>query len=198
MSNSRIVWAIILIVVGIIGIGVRADLLNWPFRFVFHNLLSIGLVALGIYLIVRQANRRKAPDSSTQPSVAEPFGAGFQTLEKVFGDMHFDARDIELNGRNFSTVFGDILLYLSGGRLSKGNNRISATTVFGDVTITLPKDMAVFATGSDIFGEIIIFGRIASGISNSLIQKTENFDSAQEKLYIHARTVFGDVRIFQV
>ncbi len=197
MSNSRIIWAIILIVIGIIGIGVRADVLNWPFQFIFHNLLSIALIALGIYVIVRQANRHKAPENPAS-SNAELFSPGFRTLEKVFGDLHFDARDIDINGRDFSTVFGDILLYLSGGRLSPGNNRISATTVFGDVTITVPKEMAIFATGSDTFGEIIIFGRMASGISNSLIHKTDNFDTATEKLYIHARTVFGDVRIFQV
>jgi predicted membrane protein len=198
MTNSRIIWAIALIMIGLVAIAVRADLLDWPFRFIFRNLFSIGLIALGIYLIIRQLNRPKMTDPAGHSELLEPYAPGFQTFEKAFGDLHFDARDTDLNGRHFSTVFGDIMLYLSGGRLVPGINRLTVSAVFGDINVTVPKEMAVFATGSDTFGDITIFGKVASGMANSLMQKTDNFDSVPDKLYIHARTVFGDVRIHQV
>lgn len=200
MTNSRIIWAIVLIAIGLAGIAIQADVLDWPFRFVFRNLFSIGLIALGIYLIVRQFNKPKPADSfgQTQPFGATAVTTGFQTFDKAFGDLNFDARDSEINGRHVSTVFGDISLNLAGCRLASGINRLNVSAVFGDIFITVPKDMAVFATGTDTFGDINIFGKISSGISNNLMEKTSNFDTAANKLYIYAKTVFGDVRIHQV
>lgn len=200
MSNSRIIWAIILIAIGAIAIAVKADFLDWPFTFVFRNLFPIGLIALGIYLIVRQANKNKPRpdwiDEATGTDNTTNYGA-FNNMDKVFGDLHFKASGFDLNGMNFSTTFGDMNINLEDGKLSPGNNRLSASAIFGDVTITVPKGMAVFATGSDTFGDLFILGKIASGISNHMIEKTEGFDAASEKLYINAKTVFGDVRVYQ-
>lgn len=153
------------------------------------------LVAFGLYLIFRkqfQAHPKVIEISAAAERIATEFG---QKFEKTFGDVSLNAKNAEIDGTNISCAFGDCFLNLTGARLKQGTNQVSVTTTFGDVTVLVPKDMEVWIFGTSTMGDLVIFDRKVSGISNSLSHQTTDYDTAVVRLQITARTTFGDVQV---
>jgi len=196
MAKGRFIWGIVLITIGVLIILARADVFDYPFRLFWQNFWPIALIAAGTALIIYGARK-------TEPKLVTADGpsTGSYTIpnriNKFFGDIHFDAANVDLDGLQLETVFGDISVAVSGANVKQGDNRISLSATFGDITVILPRNMDIFAYGSDTFGDLFILGQSQSGISNSLTVKTDGFDLATNKVYINARTVFGDVKIYQ-
>lgn len=196
MSSSRFFWGATLIVVGVVFILLKTHYIDYPARFVFRNLLPLALIILGIILIVHRA-RRHAPHHESGETVSAGAYQIHRSINKVFGDISIDTANIDLDGLRLSTVFGDTRANLRGGRLKSGNNNADFSTTFGDITVIAPRDTQIFAYGANTFGDLFILGKTAGGISNSLTTKTEGFDAASARLFITARTIFGDVKIYQ-
>ncbi|MEP0828996.1 MAG: cell wall-active antibiotics response protein [bacterium] len=158
-------------------------------------LWPLVLVALGLYLIFRkqfQAHPKVIEISAAAEKIATEFG---QKFEKTFGDVSLNARDAEIDGTNVSCAFGDCFLNLTGAKLKPGTNQIFVATTFGDVTIMVPKNIEVWVFGTSTMGDLVIFDRKVSGISNSLSHQTPGYDTAAVRLQITARTTFGDVQV---
>ena len=68
----------------------------------------------------------------------------------------------------------------------------------GDIRIMIPRDFAVFAHCSNFIGDIDVVGRRASGFGNNIDWQSDNYESADSKLYIAANNFLGDVKIFLV
>jgi predicted membrane protein len=111
--------------------------------------------------------------------------------------MKIDAKDIEVDGFQSSTTFGDTFVTLSGAKLKAGINRLEISTTFGDITVVVPEKMEAQARASATFGNLHIFDKIADGISNSLTAQTPGYEAASAKLYIAASASFGDIKIFR-
>ncbi len=196
MSRNRVVWGIVLIAIGVLIILARADVFDYPFRMFWRNFWPIALIAAGAALIFYSI-RKAEPELVTADGPAT--GTYFMTnrINKIFGDIHFDAANVDLDGMQLETVFGDISLATSGANVKQGDNRISLSATFGDITVILPRSMEVYVYAADTFGDLFILGQSQTGISNSLTVKTDGFDQATRKVYITARTVFGDIKIYQ-
>ena len=65
------------------------------------------------------------------------------------------------------------------------------------MTVIVPSNMEAFAYATTTFGDTHIFGRSESGISNSLQNQTEGYESAATKVHISASTTFGDVKVYR-
>jgi predicted membrane protein len=193
MSKGRTIFGIILIVIGAIFILDHIRLLHYS---LWSNFWPIILIIIGIALIVRYSKRKK---ETTTINVDMPNGEYIRgSASRVFSDHNFIAKDSEIDGLNLSTVFGDNTLNLAGAKLKPGVNRIDISGVFGDITVIIPGGMEAMAYGSTTFGDIFILGQSAtSGISNSLQNKTTNYETAAEKVHIHASQTFGDIKIYQ-
>jgi predicted membrane protein len=196
MIYKRQFWGALILMIGLIFLLGNLDFIDYSARKIIKNLWPIALIVIGIGLIIR-SRRRQRTISIEIGNDANIHTAGEHDYFKAFGDHNLDMKNIDLDGMDCSTIFGDQSVNLSGGRLKSGVNRLSISTTFGDITVIIPATMATKAYGSTTFGDLYILEQSSSGISNHLTRQSDNYDSAEEKLFITATATFGSIKIYQ-
>ena len=228
MSNRKIIFGVILILVGILLLGRSMDLFFFSFRDFSSFLLPLILILLGFWLIVRKKRSedlRSAEIHGEYTVDDEPQGSTSETghqshhqeshtrrytdppsfsapgklkYAKTFGDIYIDCTNVDMQALEVSTVFGDIEVKLHGGRLTKGLNRMVISGFIGDVRILVPKDMPIFAQCSNFIGDVELLGNRTSGFGNNIDGQSDNYDQAESKLYIATNNFIGDIRVYIV
>ncbi|MCK4632386.1 MAG: cell wall-active antibiotics response protein [candidate division Zixibacteria bacterium] len=234
MSNGAKIFGFILIVFGVLLVSRTFGLFYFGIGDLFRHILPIGLMALGLWMIIRKKKKldcidaeyraqesgatfsastsgqpEPPPASGTGPESAQPYTtstgeqpfyreAGRLKYSKFIGDMNINCTNLSLENIEVSSVIGDVDVNLTGGKLGEGLNRMIFSGFIGDIRIMIPKDFAVFAHCSNFIGDIDVVGRRASGFGNNIDWQSDNYDSADSKLYIAANNFLGDIKIFQV
>lgn len=114
------------------------------------------------------------------------------------GDLNITCDNVDMRNVEVSGFLGDIEVLLRQARLGPGLSRMVLSGFIGDIRIMVPTGMAVFASGSNFIGDMDLFGRRTSGFGNSIDGQTENYNSAEKKLYIAINTFIGDIRVIEV
>lgn len=195
MTNKREFWGFLILIVGIVLLLSNFHIFDYSVRHFLRDLWPLILVVIGIAMIIRHATKRETKTGESFQMSSDQTMTGH--ISKTFGDIRVDFKDREIDGFSTSNTFGDNTISLAGARLKSGINRIRVSGVFGDITIIVPANMEVFAYGSTTFGDLFILGKSESGISNSLQNQTDRYDSASTKVHISAGTTFGDVKIYR-
>lgn len=174
LSNESKTGNIIVLVIGLALLLTAQDVLS--FELVYDLMIPIILVIIGISIVFREAFMNKL---SKKIAAKKKLGdeskilACFSSQKPVIGEKKFE-------GANLDAVFGGIDLDLRKAKLEK-ETVITASAIFGGVTILVPKDVNVEVRGSAIFGEI----------SN----KVENLEKATKTIYVDGQALFGGVEI---
>ena len=124
--------------------------------------------------------------------------AGRLKYSKFIGDMNIDCTNINLENVEVSSVIGDVEMNLTGGKLCPGLNRLIFSGFISDLRLMIPKSMAVFTHCSNFIGDIDVAGRRASGFGNNIDWQSDNYESADSKLYIAANNFLGDIKIYLI
>jgi predicted membrane protein len=132
-------------------------------------------------------------------STASPMAeAGRLKYSKFLGDMHIDCANVNLQNVEISMFVGDLQVNLKGGKLAPGLNRMIISGFLGDVMIFVPNGMPVYCHCSEFAGDLEVMGKRSSGFGNTLDSQTDNYESAEAKLYVAASHFIGDIRVFTV
>jgi predicted membrane protein len=134
----------------------------------------------------------------TSPRLAETPSRdprGGLKYSKTLGDMYIDCKGISLENIEVSSFLGDIEVKLHGGTLSRGLNRIVISEFIGDARVYLPKGMAFFTQCSNFIGDIDLEDKRTSGFSNNVEMRSEDYESAESKVYIAINSFLGDIRV---
>jgi len=195
MINKREFWGLLILIVGLVLLLSNFHFIDYSVRHFMRNLWPLILIVIGVALIVRHTRRKTVvSDDSGQVFSGERIAGD---ISKTFGDLNIDLNGREIDGLDTSTTFGDMTINLAGAKLKSGINRIRLSGVFGDMIVIVPSNIEAFAYATNTFGDIHIFGKMQSGISNSLQNQTEGYEAATVKVHISAGTTFGDVKIFK-
>jgi len=190
---GSIKWGIILIILGLI--------------FLLHNygIISFGRI-IGIlwpllliwwgYVLIRRGRRDRHARG-----FFDAFGDKVATVSTpeidhstVFGDVRIKVESPEFSGGKVSAVFGDLRVDLREVQRITGTGHLDLDSVFGDVMIHLPANIAFEIRSSNAFGSLIApDGTRLHGKSF----RSSNFETATEKLIIHASQVFGNTEVIQ-
>ncbi len=197
MFHKRQFWGAILLFLGVIFLLGNLDIFDYSLRQIFKGLWPMVLIIIGIGLIIRHSRNRERTVSIEIDGTGSTARDSYHENFRLFGDHNIDSRDREINGLDYSTVFGDTKLNLSGARLKSGDNNIFISTTFGDITVIAPHGMAIKAHGSTTFGDIYILDQSTSGIPCKLTRQTDNYDTATEKVFIRISAIFGSIKIYQ-
>jgi lia operon protein LiaF len=124
--------------------------------------------------------------------------SGRLRYSKLLGDMY-----INLDGRGIESVevsagIGDVEIKLHGVQLSEGLNRMVISGFIGDVRVFVPMDQAFCANCSNFIGDIELTDRRTSGFGNNIDFQTDDYPTAERKLYIAAHNFIGDIRVHKV
>ncbi len=142
------------------------------FDLIWKLAFPIILVIIGISMVFK--NVFKHDKKLTQKSEKEYWAT-------------FSGQNLEFNGEKFdgcelNAVFGGIKCDLRGADI-KEDVTIKASSIFGGITIFVPKDMKVKVSSSSLFG----------GVSNYSSKKANKENV--KTLYVNAECVFGGVEI---
>lgn len=193
---SGVFWGGVLILLGVIFL---LDGLNiFDAGEIFSTFWPLILIGIGAKLIFNVHFKTNAQVSRNDLSDAEKkiSGGEIVRLSKVFGDLRlkFDSKNFQ--GGHISTVFGDLNIDLSETDIKSGERVVTLNGVFGDITVSIPKNVA-FAVGANVIaGDVIILDKKSGGLFINRSYQSEGYESAKNRLFISASQVFGDIEIW--
>ena len=186
--NQRIFWrgfwGLFLLAVGILWILNNFDVIDFDFGDALALFFPLLLIAIGFLFLFRP-----------RPPAAGKEGMADKHIFRAFGDVKLSGENLDPNGLEVSTGFGDVELDLTKARFADGENALYVHAAFGDVEVKVPEGIAVSASGGSAFGDIKILGQSEKGIVNQLSASDPNFESQSKRLRVHAHTAFGDITI---
>lgn len=197
MFWRREFWGAVLLIVGIILLLSNLDFIDYSFRKIIHDFWPVLIILLGVYLIALSLRKREKNQDFVINLSSDSSTHSGNKYSHVFGDIKLETKDIEIDGLESSTVFGNTFLSLAGAKLKPGLNRINIGTTFGDITVIVPERMEASASATATFGNLHVFDRMADGISNRLTAQTSGYEAASSKLQISTAATFGDIRIYR-
>lgn len=159
----------------LIGLGIGIFLLLasqgiLDFTLVFKLIIPFVLVMVGLNIIFKKGNKEdRVPDKENE----KEYMATFSGQDLNFANETFDGADM-------ISIFGGIKCDLETAKI-KDKSVINATSIFGGINLTVPKDIKLVVEHHSIFG----------GVTNKHI----NEEDAKKTLYVYAICLFGGIDI---
>lgn len=197
MLNRREFWGAIILIIGLIFLFGNLEILDYSVRRFIRNLWPVILIIVGIAFIIRHTGRKGKNNWAKDNFFYRTGDHIHGSISRVFGDSDIEARGIEIDGLDCTSVFGDLSLNLAEAKLKSGINKVYVSTTFGDITVIVPSNMEAKAYGATTFGDLYVLGRSASGISNNITMQSDGYDNTADKVYITATATFGDIKVYK-
>lgn len=162
-------------VFGILLLLAVRDVIN--FDLLWKILLPLVLIIIGLSLIFKNKVSDKVKDEikKLNKNSKDEYTATFSGQ-----DLNFD--DEEFKGCELNAIFGGIKCDIKNAKL-KDDVVINASSIFGGITLYVPKDVNVKVVSNSIFG----------GVSGNY-NKNKN-DKKGKTIYVNATCLFGGVEI---
>lgn len=178
-SSGEILAALILIVLGLLFLAGNLGLLllNW-------NLLwPLILIFFGLWLIWR----------ALSPSPKHRSG----NVSWGMGSYRPDLAGKEIRRVEFSHGMGDFDLDLTHAIFPAGENFVHASHGLGDLTVIVPRDLAVRVQARTGMGDVFVLGKKSEGIGPSVEFHSDDYASAPRKLNLEANVGLGKVQVMR-
>lgn len=164
----------------IIGLCIGVALLLASRRIISFELLAklflpFLLIAIGLSLIFRNCWKKVITEKINISKQN-----GLETVAATFSEQKIEKDDEKFEGVNLDAVFGSIVYDLTNAKL-KEESVITASAIFGGITILVPKDVTIKVKPTSIFG----------GITNRASKQKDN----KKVIYIETFSLFGGVDI---
>ena len=162
-------------VFGILLLFAVRDVIN--FDLLWKILLPLVLIIIGLSLIFKDKVSDKVKDEikKLNKNSKDEYTATFSEQ-----DLNFD--DEEFKGCELNAIFGGIKCDIKNAKL-KDDVVINASSIFGGITLYVPKDVNVKVVSNSIFG----------GVSGNY-NKNKN-DKKGKTIYVNSTCLFGGVEI---
>jgi len=182
-NKNNIIIGAILIVLGVM----------FFFRLDLGDLISflwpLALIFIGLYILM-QYKKHKEPDKISESGKITQSG-----IPGLFGDIEICDLEAGVGSIERMLVFGDITIDLTNSKLLDGDNFISSSVLFGDLTFIVPDDFALMVNLGCCAGDITYKEKHIDGLFIGHKFKDENYDNASTRLLINAKLCFGDIKI---
>lgn len=173
-KDSDKTGAAIITIVGVVLLLATRDLID--FSIVWKLLFPCILVILGVSLLFKGFTGRDIKDRIKNIKVDNK---DILHIDAVFSQEKMKIEE-EFSGSELNAVFGNLDLNLKNAKL-KNDAFISASSIFGGITLYLPENVNVVINSTNIFG----------GVENKYFKN----DDAKVNIYISATCLFGGLNI---
>lgn len=173
-KDSDKTWPAILTLIGVVMLLAARNLID--FTIVWKLLFPSILVVFGISLVFKGFTGRDIKDKIKNIKIDNK---DILHIDAVFSQEKMKIEE-EFSGSELNAVFGNLDLNLKNAKL-KNDAFISASSIFGGITLYLPENVNLVVKSTNIFG----------GIDNKYIKKSD----AKITIYITATCLFGGIEI---
>lgn len=192
---GRFVFAGLLIVVGVMGVGQTA---GW-FEPTLRHYVAAVFVVLGIGLLISSFFGRARwliiPGLALAPLL---IGASLLNVpfEGGFGDPHHTPQSAPELEDEYRLIAGELVLDLSDLELAEGETfEVEASVVFGRLEVIVPPDLGVDVTARVDVGEMKLDGAIQN--ENVKAERSIDFEGSGE-IQLEAHVGFGELVVHQI
>lgn len=175
----RTIIGLVIILIGIVGLLNNLGLTTLTAGQVIGVLFTLGLVALGVYMIRSALASQQAPRS-----IAAYFG------DTVIGRQPWELRELRIR-----TGLGDVRIDLTTATIPTREGVLDVSGLVGDVRILLPRDLEVKAHGSAGAGSIYVLGRRSDGLFPNVEYTSPGFNEATKRVNVEVSLATGDIHI---
>lgn len=173
-KDSDKTWPAILTLIGVVMLLAARNLID--FTIVWKLLFPSILVVFGISLVFKGFTGRDIKDKIKNIKIDNK---DILHIDAVFSQEKMKIEE-EFRGSELNAVFGNLDLNLKNAKL-KNDAFISASSIFGGITLYLPENVNLVVNSTNIFG----------GIDNKYIKKSD----AKITIYITSTCLFGGIEI---
>ena len=111
------------------------------------------------------------------------------------GDRSIRGSRFSGRGRRLHHILGDIRLDLSEIETPEGETPVEVSSVVGDITLLVPRNLAVSVVAETTVGDLYVFGETAEGVYPRLSYETPGYEDAPRRLAVYAHLVMGDITV---
>ena len=183
----------------LIAIGLLFFLDNiglFDFDFLFENFWPLLLIAIGAYIIYKSANRSKEARSVSFGDHTMSSSDEYVNASNTFGDLNIKVDASSFKGGQLRTTFGELHVDLSNVSLNAGQNVLNLNVTFGEIAVSLPKDLPIRIVANNVGGDIRLFDQKWEGLNKRASWQSESYADAETKLDIICNIVFGDIKVW--
>jgi len=199
-KSGSLFWGLILILFGVLFLLDNFYIMDFgEFIVTYWPLI---LIAIGLKILYDNKYRESGEKDATGTTTFEMSDKNYSTDKdrfsesNVFGDISINASSEKFSGGSVNNVFGDMNIDLTKINLSKELVKVYISGVFGDITIKTPQNLALKISANAVAGDIVTRGERRDGLFPKLNYTTDNYESAEKKLYIQVSIVFGSVNVY--
>lgn len=181
-NGWRLFWGALFVVIGGVWLWNNLDLgphvplgALWP----------LLLIALGIYILLRQTRR-----------VSAPSGWG-ERVDRILGDIRLGGPGWQAQDKDILVLIGDVDVDLRQSVIRDGETTMHIRSIIGDVDIIVPADVAVFAGANVAIGDVRVLDQRRDGFFLDLSRSTPDYATATRKLHIEVDMIIGDAMIMR-
>ncbi|WP_404454104.1 cell wall-active antibiotics response protein LiaF [Virgibacillus necropolis] len=176
--------------------------------FTIFNMMAIRfLVIVGIILFILNYSKSKKKPDHIQPHITAEENENQETImktkplfdHKIFGDQETTNQSYQWRDINIHGAFGDRIIDLSNTVLPDETAIISIRHLIGNIEIYIPYEVEVSIHHSSVFGRAQIFGtRHRKLMNQSLLYRTEKYDSTYPRVKIITSLLSGDIKVKRI
>jgi len=161
---------------------------------VFRDYWPVLIILLGLHLLFRRDRYNfDVGIAGDKDFVCESEKVNYSN---VFGDLSVQISSLNFEQGKINNTFGDIELDLGKLNIDSGEKILDVHGVFGDIKISVPKNIEYAVNASITAGDIKIMGKKVDGFSKEMSYQSTNYDAANSKLTIYISHVFGDIKVW--
>ena len=199
MSNnnkSNYTWGFVLVILGLLFLLNNLDILD--IGDVFSNFWPVVLIIVGLYLVFKKDTVSKGGEGWDSSFGDKRYTSSEENVieSNTFGDLNVVLDSKDFQSGTIRTTFGDAKVDATQIGLSGDEKKLFVNTVFGDVKVSAPKDVAIKVSASNLAGDIKIFDEKRDGFNQRYTYESPEYSTADKKLYIVCSVTFGDIKVW--
>jgi lia operon protein LiaF len=184
-----------LILIGVLFLLQNARIIRLDF--LFENFWPLLLIAIGALIIYQSSKRRNSTESHTTfGDRSEYVTDDYISASHTFGDLSVSLDSQKFKGGRLQTTFGELHANLAKVNLDDGQNILNLNVTFGDIEVSVPKDLPVRISASNLAGDIKLFDQKWDGLNKRASWQSSDYETANAKLDIVCNIVFGDIKVW--
>jgi lia operon protein LiaF len=183
-SNSSAFWGMVLLVLGVVWLLNNVGVMYFDLGDFLSRAWPAAIIIVGVWLLFGGRHRKTV----TQVDATE-------TVSHSVGDVDLKPGEIGHDGLHVNVSAGEVHLDLGATRFQDRENWIVVKLGLGDIRIVVPKSLPVKIEGRTGIGDLHIFDNHRDGFGAKLDFQDPDYERAQRKLYLVAKSGLGDVKV---